>query len=240
MGYGFKHGPGGGGAALNFRVVGGTSQPASPRENDIWVATDVSITGWAFASAEPENPSEGMVWIETGADSPASVNILKKNTVTVYPLIAHIYSGGAWNTVTGMTYKGGRWVGWVSTVYLFVDGDTCDAVTGGWNGTAGSDTNGKFLRLAAENWGTVTMKPANLIDLTYHSKLIIDGNFNLATIKILDESGVAAVSMSTTNSVKKEYEVDISGLSGRYSVTITGSATTTATIILLYEARLEV
>ena len=42
MAKGFKHG-GGGGSELNFRVIGGT-EPASPRENDIWVECE-GMTG---------------------------------------------------------------------------------------------------------------------------------------------------------------------------------------------------
>lgn len=44
---------GGGGAALNFDVVGGTSAPASPRENMIWINTSVKIPKWVFAAVDP-------------------------------------------------------------------------------------------------------------------------------------------------------------------------------------------
>ena len=40
MAKGFKHGGGGGGSDLNFRVVGSPEQPSVPRENDIWVILD--------------------------------------------------------------------------------------------------------------------------------------------------------------------------------------------------------
>lgn len=53
MGKGFKHGGGGGGSDLNFRVLAGLEQPASPRENDIWVDTDTAVTGWHFGADEP-------------------------------------------------------------------------------------------------------------------------------------------------------------------------------------------
>ena len=46
-------GGGSGGGAMNFRVIGGTSAPNAPKENDIWVNTDEKITAWAFASEEP-------------------------------------------------------------------------------------------------------------------------------------------------------------------------------------------
>lgn len=52
MAKGFKHGAGGG-ASLNFKVVGGTTEPVSPKENTIWVNTDQKITSWHFGAEEP-------------------------------------------------------------------------------------------------------------------------------------------------------------------------------------------
>lgn len=43
----------GGGAGLNFKVVGGTTQPTNPKENTIWINTDAEITSWAFAPVDP-------------------------------------------------------------------------------------------------------------------------------------------------------------------------------------------
>ena len=44
---------GGSGGGLNFKVVGGTSAPASPKENTIWVNTDTAIPSWHFGVDEP-------------------------------------------------------------------------------------------------------------------------------------------------------------------------------------------
>lgn len=38
------------GDGLNFEVVGGTTQPANPKENTIWINTDVEITRWYFSA----------------------------------------------------------------------------------------------------------------------------------------------------------------------------------------------
>lgn len=43
----------GSGAGLNFKIVGGTTQPANPSENTIWVNTDADITGWMFSAKTP-------------------------------------------------------------------------------------------------------------------------------------------------------------------------------------------
>ena len=68
-----------GGAALNFKIIGGTEQPENPMENTIWVDTDVDITGWEFSTTEPANPVPGMVWIYHSTTSSAKFNALKKS-----------------------------------------------------------------------------------------------------------------------------------------------------------------
>ena len=97
-----------GGAGLNFAVVGGTTQPASPKENTIWVNTDTAIGGWAFSAAEP-TAAEGLVWILTGTTSPAAFNAAKKETLTVYPQVAKQYIGGKWEPKEVQAYVGGEW-----------------------------------------------------------------------------------------------------------------------------------
>ena len=49
---------GGAGGGLNFKVVGGTSAPASPKENTIWVNTSTAITSWDFSATEPTKRSK--------------------------------------------------------------------------------------------------------------------------------------------------------------------------------------
>lgn len=131
MGTVFLHGNGGsGGGGLNFRVIGGTSAPTNPKENDIWVNTDVKITSYIFSATEPGSPAEGMVWISVGISSSIEFNALKKNGIQVYPISAKQYIGGVWTDVTAMSYQGGTFVTWI--VYLYNLGDECKDLTGGW------------------------------------------------------------------------------------------------------------
>lgn len=111
---------GGGSSPLNFKVVGGTSAPASPKENTIWVNTDVPITSWIFSATEPEAPAEDMIWFTTGTASNAEFNALKKNGLMVYPVSARQYIGGAWVTKDAQIYKDGQWKNFM--VYLYNNG----------------------------------------------------------------------------------------------------------------------
>ena len=88
MGWGSGNIGGCGSGGLNFKVVGGTSQPTNPKENTIWVNTSTTITGYVFSAAEPAAPEEGMVWITTGTSSTVEFNALKKNGIQVYPISA--------------------------------------------------------------------------------------------------------------------------------------------------------
>lgn len=101
---------GGSGGGLNFKVVGGTSTPASPKENTIWVNTSAEITSWVFSATEPEAPAAGMVWFTTDKKSTAPFNALKKNDITLFPISTQQYVSGAWVEKTAKCYKSGEWV----------------------------------------------------------------------------------------------------------------------------------
>ena len=122
MGEGRKKGPGGGGASLNFKVVG-NPQPANPKENTIWLNTDAEITGHSFAAEQPEGMAEGEVWISTGTASQVAFNALKKGgTVMVYPISAKQMQGGTLVDVTAKSWQDGEWVTWIKKDYIFKDG----------------------------------------------------------------------------------------------------------------------
>lgn len=114
---GITNAGGGGDGSLNFKVVGGTSAPAAPAENTIWVNTAADITGWAFAPAAPSSPKEGTVWLKTGLNSPVGFNAIKKNGLWVYPTACQQYVSGAWVAKTAKTYQSGAWVEWLYWLY---------------------------------------------------------------------------------------------------------------------------
>ena len=135
MAKGFKYGSGGvvsvsGG--LNFNVVGGTTEPASPYENLFWVNTEATITSWIFSATEPTEPIDGMVWISIGTSSSKEFNALQKNGIMVYPLVAKQYITDAWFDKELNSYQNGEWSDcWNGE--LFLAGDQYLAVTGGWS-----------------------------------------------------------------------------------------------------------
>lgn len=131
MAKGFKHGASSS-TSLNFKVVGGTTEPASPKENTIWVNTDTPITDWYFSATQPENMEEGDVWFPVGTSSPVAFDALKKQNIMVYPQLAQQYVGGTLVNKVAKTYQGGEWVDLWDGTALFSNGNQWEAVTGGW------------------------------------------------------------------------------------------------------------
>ena len=174
---GITNAGGGGGGSLNFKVVGGTSAPASPAENTIWVNTAADITGWAFAPAAPETPAEGTVWLKTGLNSPVGFNALKKNGLWVYPTACQQYISGAWVAKTAKTYQSGAWVEWL--YWLYDTGskkvelrDITSALYGTESTITWGDDTVEFSEYGPSSFTVgVAMAATGLMDVSGYSKL---------------------------------------------------------------------
>lgn len=221
---------GGGSNPLNFKVVGGLVQPENPRENTIWVNTDVPITGWIFSATKPEAPAEGMVWFTTGTFSAAEFNALKKNGLAVYPVSARQYVSGAWEKKPAALYQRGTWAELDHKLYLYKNGDSCADITGGWGAnpsqTAGTLSADRMI-LNGSSSAPVGLSTANYIDLSEYTAL----HFNIKVLSVygddlcLQGSGIynartlssadLIVGMDTAET-NADRQVDISNVAGGY------------------------
>lgn len=222
---------GGTGAGLNFKVVGGTTEPVSPSENTIWVDTDVDISEWILSASEPDAPREGSLWLILGTSSRVAFNALKKNTLMVYPLAAKQYVDGAWVGVTARSMINGEWVEWIADTYLFVNGDTCDGITGGWTGIQGGVVQDDVLYLGCNGLAVGHVWTNQAVDVSGYSqlKITISETNDTVTAGLLvdaptsdnygnDNEGNALALASTTGNT---LICDVSALSGKYYVWIT-------------------
>ena len=164
-----------GGAALNYTVVGGTTQPTTPTENMIWVNTDSEITSHVFSTTEPTSPVAGMVWFNTGTSSNAAFNALKKNTITVYPTGCKQYVSGAWVDKTAKTYQGGAWVDWEFILYdNGISGVTfATSLTGAATAT---ETDGAWVLFSGKTSSAsrAMLHTEEQIDLTKYNKVLLN------------------------------------------------------------------
>lgn len=127
------------GTNLNFKVLGSSVRPVSARENTIWIKTDTPIRAWSFRPDAPTAPTDGMIWLVTGTSSPVGINALRKNKLMILPTSAKQYVGGDWENMEAHVYIGGTWVQFsFGRTYLYKNGDSCNAITGGWRSDNGS------------------------------------------------------------------------------------------------------
>ena len=241
MAKGLKHGAGGG-TPLNFKVVGGTSAPASQKENTIWINTDAEITSWIFSVSEPETPLDGMVWISVGTASPTKFNALKKNNITVYPISAKQYVSGAWADKETKTCQNGAWVDWIT--YYYDKGEQFTDLTGGWaaegrRAQVTFNSDHMLLELKSNyNEETAAAYTSNKIDMTGTSTLyvyidertsddIVDSSkvSRYAAVGICDAPSIDTDGWVAYTTVAKSaqgawYTVDVSQYSGEYYVCV--------------------
>ena len=239
MAKGFKHGAGGG-APLNFKVVG-NPQPSNPKENVIWVDTDIDIPAWHFSATQPENMAEGAVWFPTGVESPAVFNALKKNGIMVYPLSARQYVSGAWVDRVTKIYQGGEWRTMIISGLLYENGNENNGLTGGWSvrvwpinsawtgsGTAALTRYSDHLTVTYQ--GTIcaaVAEPMKDIDLSEYSTLEITAVSSNSAGRVYItrregtyvETNMAAAKLDI-GAEKQTYNFDISGLSGFYDIAV--------------------
>lgn len=161
-----------GGAGLNFKIVGGTVQPASPKENTIWVNTDLEITGWAFDAQQPDNPETGNVWIKTGVNGNAPISAVKGKSLIIYPQSCMQWNGTEFISKDVKVYKNGQWI---TLKFWFLQGsEQYSGITGGWGAI---NTTGSFKSATADSSGLVFATTSHIAR-------------NIATIAPIDFTGI--------------------------------------------------
>lgn len=233
--YGFGEG---GGAALNFKVVPGLTQPGTAAEKTIWVKTE-KIGAWYFSATQPEGMKEWDVWISTGTSSQVEFNALKKNGIQVYPISAKQYVNGVWVDKTVKTYQGGKWVEWWDG-YYFKEGR--GSSVGKWSAVQQSGiTHNLNYATISDNyigftWGAQTYTDLVVqsppIDVSDIKTLFIDALFasrtSLFTLGLTKEKLTYSNSpdiqwvakVSSTEHRRKTLSLDVSTLYGRCYITV--------------------
>lgn len=227
-----KTNAGGAGGGLNLKVVGGTSSPGgSVKDNTIWVNTATPINGYAFSADEPENPSEGMVWVKTATESTTPINVDKKNTVILYPQTAQQYVGGVWVGKTAKTFQGGAWKSW-HTFLIGSRGIVSGYETAGQTdqvtvGAASVDLSysGSFGRWSVFYYSSYNL--SNYSRMTAKGRISETSNwFRLGvaadnTTVVEHQTFLASVDVTKTGEF--EVELDISSFSGNYCIALYSS-----------------
>ena len=191
---------GSGSAGLNFSVVRYASESALPStadENTIAVFTETEITSWIFASTEPTEPVNGMVWFYTASSSTREFNALKENALYAYPVYANQYIDDEWVSVDLQIYQSG-WQAF--ELVLYEDGvfntDVFGAVT--HNGTIQADGSILFYRYGE-------LSHANYIDATPYSTFqydIVVSNYGRPEVYVKNQAGTTLATTGQNQGVQ--------------------------------------
>lgn len=258
----FMHGFGGGsnsGEKLNFQVMAYSEEallPEVPEENTIAVITGTGITGYRFSPEKPEEPYEGMAWIETGTRSTGPFSATGDSSILLYPLTVKQYENGQWTEKTAKIFLGGVWTLWWNG-QLYSPGIEWEEMTGGWSSAAAraSSVSGESAAapvitrkddriLADGSGGGGILYCSKKIDLTEYSLLTFEGIFTRAgslARNILAACWSELGSYYTETVAEKGLgessgtilQVDISDLEGEYYVGM-GLTASTAEITRCY------
>lgn len=242
------------GAALNFQVVGGTTEPENPTENTIWVSTDQTITGWVFSHNQPDSPFEGMVWIVNGISGVHEFDAVSDVSLRVQVASAKQYISGAWVIKTTQVYQNGAWC--ETILYLYNNGYNNTSVTGGWTttkydlsssitnqGTPTITYNTSDIKYASNQNQHCIFNTAKKVDLTPYKtlKAIISShtkNNNNSSMRLVIRTTpgqyygthVAGCDISGANT----YNINIESLNGEYFIVFCSYSGNTAYIKQIY------
>lgn len=104
-----------GGAGLNFKIIGSTEQPASPKENTIWINTNTTIGKYQFSINEPTTRTNGSnliagdVWVRTTSYSEIELPISKNGIIKIPLQDVWLYDGSNWVWQETKIYQNSEW-----------------------------------------------------------------------------------------------------------------------------------
>lgn len=250
MGIAYLHGNGGssGRTSLGFEIVGGTTRPAKPTQNLVWVNTNVDITGYAFSATEPTNPVEGMLLVTiANSSSIKSVFTVDKEWVTLYLVSVKQYIGGVWVDKSAMNYQNGVWTD-LWTGELYTPGNEWKSVTGGW--VCKENCGSKYAGLSvlakteiglkvytAPNYGGL-VRCSNKIDVTNYDTLSVTAtascNIFVLSDLTLSEWNPTNMKAHTALSGSGTKTLDISALTGEFYIAIGHAVSYDASAVTFY------
>ena len=177
------------GVELNFEVVGGTSRPANPKENTIWVNTITNITSYVFSLEEPSSKTEGMVWFELGSTGNIGFEAINNNAdlIELHPVTAYQRISGVWKEKQSSIYKENKWAAFKHILYVLKD-RAIDPTVGSYVNVASSPmSNGVIQATRNDSTGNYGY---------FSSRITLNGNFK--TLRVHANVTNVAASSSTT------------------------------------------
>ena len=252
MGNCFLHGNAGGeSGGLILQFIGSMTAPSNPKENMIWVKTDRAITqflisksigAWSVLAGSVEMTYEASDdYTMTGISTLFFVGKLHGTYGQAWFKPTGLYQsdGAKANPKDAYIYKSGTWVqfSW-ARVYLYNRGDSCNAITGGYQeiskSTGGTHeessamtSNAIHLKVVnySQHASNIGRSTVNKVNLTNAKTIHISGNcvytedwvgVRVCNSQSLDDNGVASAYIRNSGTIA--LTIDVSNLSGSYYI----------------------
>lgn len=176
--------------------------------------------------------SEGEVLFTTDKFSVVEFNTLKKNGIQVYPISAQQYVNGVLVNREVKTYRGDEWVNWWSGE-LFTDGNTWDAITGGWVGdtklviesrsykSAGEVSNDALvlsIATAEKNENIVTANEIDITNFSYLKFTVTNWGGSGTGYAFFKKEGATSWVSRVAVASNKEYTLEVPAGGGSYRI----------------------
>lgn len=235
------------GGGLNFKVVGGTTRPANPKENTIWINTEQEVTGLVFSIKEPAEPASGLVWIKlTEKVTSTALTALEGDGIRLFAYYATQHVNGAFAAKPAKIYQDGAWKDlWSGTLYD--NGIIPDGFCGVVSSASHSNYPACTMEFQADKWyfycptgKSLSLRSAEKIDVTHFKTLHIDFSgsgfrFGLANTPLFYEDYAASAATGDTT------VLDISSYTGEYYIATANykSASTAALEGFVYKLWME-
>lgn len=193
---------GGGGGDSGLKVVGGITEPSNPKENMVWVITDIDVESVVCSFNKPMEPVDGMVWVSGPLSFSTEVNLSEKKPTCVYIRKCYQYRFDTekdrydFIEIEGKIYRDGDWRT-LDNYSLCVFGVDQQQTTGGFisvgkqaasnSNTAKREPDVKFeegaiivsnsAELISDVSGAGIFHTKEAMDLTDFKTIVIEGEF---------------------------------------------------------------
>jgi len=233
---------------LNFTIVGSTAKPANPDENTIWVNTEQKMTGWTLQHGEPDEPQEGLIWIQLAEEAGVTFNALKSNELVVSAIGCMQYGEDSWTEREAQIYMNGEWMEWIK--YIVKDGLLVQDMEIKGNSWVSGDSYGSNNPALTQKDGYVQFTGTKLgygmaylkdVNLTGFKEIVVEGTFtpkDYVRLCVWSQLGTylgsniaAYVKLSETGG---RISIEEKALSGQYIVGITSQASYVQKISAFY------
>lgn len=216
---------------LKLRIFSNVNTPTTFQENDIWVRSDSSITGWEFS--ETQNPSwamgNGFVYFTStysgayDARTTTGLNFLNSNTIYTKLIGCYQYVNGSWSKKYAYIRHNDAWHQFSSAEWYITNSGGTANYTGGWTGLGNVTTIGSDIQCYVDySWAGCQAFTNGSFSVSNYSTMYV----NVSAVSAIRDQASFGLSSRKPNSVMwNDSFTNKSNCASTVSITSTGTKT---------------